>query len=193
MTSDGSGPIERRCKARSNRTGQQCARKPIAGGDVCASHGGRAPQVKAAATRRLEQEAAADAVRIYGLPRTIAPDDALLEEVHRTAGHVSWLSSVVGELESKDRLRQYATGEGGTRWERPAVWVELYQAERKHLVNVCKAAITAGIAERQVQLAERQGELVGELLRVAIEAAQLTPTQRDAAYTAVRSRLALAG
>lgn len=136
-----------------------------------------------------------DAVRTYGLPIDIAPDEALLQEVHRTAGHVAWLASLVGEG-NKDDLTQWAVvgqGEEATTFRRPSLWIELYQTERKHLVSVCKAAISAGIEERRVQLAEKQGELIGELLRVAIEAAQLTPGQREAAYAAVRSRLALAG
>lgn len=43
-----------RCKARSQRSGQQCKRHAIAGGAVCRHHGGAAPQVKRAAALRLE-------------------------------------------------------------------------------------------------------------------------------------------
>ena len=46
-------PRAQRCAARSKRTGQQCRRYAILGGTVCPSHGGRAPQVQAAATARL--------------------------------------------------------------------------------------------------------------------------------------------
>jgi len=101
----------------------------------------------------------------------------------------SYLGQIVGDLE-RGELRQWAaSGEGGGHWD-VSVWVKLYQSERAHLVGVCRAAIAAGIAERQVQLAERQGELVGELLKVAVEAANLTPPQREAAYAAVRGHLA---
>jgi hypothetical protein len=41
-----------RCTA-TNRAGVQCGRAPIPGGNVCASHGGKAPQVIAAAKVRL--------------------------------------------------------------------------------------------------------------------------------------------
>lgn len=40
------------CSARKT-SGDPCRRRPINGGTVCASHGGRAPQVKAAAQRRI--------------------------------------------------------------------------------------------------------------------------------------------
>jgi hypothetical protein len=134
-----------------------------------------------------------DVVRTYGLPIDIAPDEALLQEVHRTAGHVAYLNAIIGEGTSKDSLTQWvvvADGEDSTStFRKPSVWVELYQKERAHLVAVCKAAIGAGIAERQVRLAERQGELVGELLRVAITAAGLTPEQQQLAYGAIRGHL----
>jgi hypothetical protein len=41
------------CTGTSSRTGQPCRRAPIRGGTVCASHGGLAPHVRAAAAARL--------------------------------------------------------------------------------------------------------------------------------------------
>lgn len=46
-----------KCTARSQRTGQQCRRPAARGANVCPVHGGAAPQVKAAAKRRLDQAA----------------------------------------------------------------------------------------------------------------------------------------
>lgn len=43
-----------RCTAKSSRTGQQCKKAAVLGTHVCRSHGAAAPQVKAAALRRLE-------------------------------------------------------------------------------------------------------------------------------------------
>ena len=45
--------IPRRCTAHSSRTGKQCKQRAIRGGTVCVTHGGSAPQVIAAARRRL--------------------------------------------------------------------------------------------------------------------------------------------
>jgi hypothetical protein len=182
-----------RCVAHSTRTGNRCKRLAITGGTVCPTHGGRAPQVQAAAQRRRAEAAAREAIATYGLPIDINPDTALLQEVHRTAGHVAWLGDLIGDFTDETHLKQYgaSTSSDGTlvTWERPAVWVELYHKERAHLVSVCKAAVAAGIAERQVRLAEQQGELVAELLRVAITAAGLTPEQTQAAYGAIRAEL----
>lgn len=41
------------CTASSSRTGKPCKRAAIPGGTVCPTHGGSAPQVKAAAKLRL--------------------------------------------------------------------------------------------------------------------------------------------
>jgi hypothetical protein len=46
-----------RCSARSQRTGRQCRRWAAPGSNVCPVHGAAAPQVKAAARRRLDQAA----------------------------------------------------------------------------------------------------------------------------------------
>ena len=43
----------RQCTAKAKGTGQRCRQRPIRGGTVCHKHGGSAPQVKAAAARRL--------------------------------------------------------------------------------------------------------------------------------------------
>jgi len=44
---------DRRCKARSSRTGEPCKNRPIRGGFVCKFHGGGTPQVKRKAAERL--------------------------------------------------------------------------------------------------------------------------------------------
>lgn len=50
---DGLNPMERaKCRA-TNRQGKRCGKFPIPGGVVCRMHGGAAPQVKAAAEKRL--------------------------------------------------------------------------------------------------------------------------------------------
>lgn len=44
-----------KCTAKSSRTGKPCSKWAIRGGTVCDTHGGRAPQVKAAAEKRLDE------------------------------------------------------------------------------------------------------------------------------------------
>ena len=49
----GGDPSSHHCTAHSSRTGKPCQKAAIAGGTVCSTHGGRAPQVKEAARVRL--------------------------------------------------------------------------------------------------------------------------------------------
>lgn len=95
------------CGAR-KRNGDPCGASPIKGGKRCVRHGGKAPQVLAAAARRLAEAEAKEtmvkAVRTLGLPIDIDPGKALLDEIHWTAGHVAWLRDKVQELDSFDKL-----------------------------------------------------------------------------------------
>lgn len=51
----GQNPMTARCTATSKQRGEQCKQPAIHGGTVCRFHGGAAPQVIAAAERRLEE------------------------------------------------------------------------------------------------------------------------------------------
>lgn len=162
----------RRCTAKSKRSGERCKRAAIVGGTVCNIHGGKAKQVKQKAEHRADVERATKAVVVYGLPREVDPHTALLEELHRTAGHVAWLEEIVGAgkmtksqsptgKERAVRLDQRVFGGG----DQPSVWVELLQRERKHLLDVAKTCISVGIEERRVRLAEQQGALLAQAIK----------------------------
>jgi hypothetical protein len=159
------------------------------GQEVCHFHGGRAPQNKAAAKRRLAAEEAKRAVVTYGLPRDIDPADALLEEVCRTAGHVAWLEQQVralspeelvwGRAEEVEKGASEFPGTDMTAKAAPNVWVVLYREERRHLVDVCATAIKAGIEERRVKLAERQGAMLADVIRRLLEDPELGLDRRQ--------------
>lgn len=179
-----------RCTARNGR-GEQCRNRPIRGGTVCSTHGGSAPQVKAAAERRQLERQALLAVETFGLPRAIDPHEALLEELHRTAGAVSWLGAVVADIERGDVVwgRTSVTKGGPQAGTTSAagvnVWVQLWQAERKHLVEVAKACASAGIEERRIRLAESSGQVLAGVVRAVLERLGLTPEQRELVGTVV--------
>lgn len=59
----------------------------------------------------------------------------------------------------------------------PNIWLDLYDRERKHLVNVATAALKAGVEERRVRLAEQQGELVAGAIRAILSDLGLSPEQ----------------
>ncbi|WP_113699708.1 hypothetical protein [Nonomuraea lactucae] len=133
-------------------------------------------------------EQARRAVATYGLPREVDPAAALLEEVHRTAGHVAWLQEKVREIDEDDLVWGVVeevdkgagefTGVDVTKAAKPNVWLELYHRERAHLAKVAKDALAAGIAERQVRLAEQQGALIVGVIQRILDDLSLTAEQR---------------
>lgn len=154
------GQVHFRCSAH-NRAGQPCGMSPAPQTNVCRLHGAKAPQVKAAAKRRQQGENAERAVQTFGLPIEIDPQTALLQELHRSAGIVAWLNNLIADLHESEVKQLDMSG----KFEKPSVWVELYERERKHFAAVAKSAIDAGIEERRVALAESQGELIGQAIR----------------------------
>jgi hypothetical protein len=72
----GGAPLDRprRCTAR-NRAGKPCRRYTARRGNVCRLHGGAAPQVKAAAKRRLDQAADALVAKLLGFALDGDPPD----------------------------------------------------------------------------------------------------------------------
>lgn len=193
------GQVHRYCTAHRKADGQPCGRKPRKGEDLCRQCGGNAPQVRKAAERRKQLAAAQQAVKTYGLPVDTNPVDALLDEVRWTAGHVLWLrervqeiehgSLVWGTTEVVDKGAGEFTGTDTTDAARPNVWLTLYQSERKHLVDVCKTAIAAGLAERQVRIAEQQGEQLVRVIQAILGDLQLTPEQQRLAVEVVPRQL----
>ena len=150
------GGKKKLCGANKTNGGGTC--KQPAGWDTdhtghgrCKWHGGCTPSHVNAAKREALQEA----VETYGLPREIDPLDAVIEEVHRCAGHVYWLGLKIRGTEAE-------------LVEEP--WLlQNYRTERRLLVEVCRAAIAAGYAEREVRIAEQEAALFATALRGIVE------------------------
>jgi hypothetical protein len=150
----------------------------------CKLHGGSTPNHKAAA--RVVQ--ARRDVATYGLPVDVEPGLALLQEVHRTAGHVAWLGAKVAELdpddlvwgvtEEVDKGASEFTGVDTTRAAKPNAWLQLYREERKHLVDVSAATVRAGVDKAIVKLTEQQGALIAGAISRILDALELSPSQR---------------
>lgn len=157
---------------------------PHPGVGRCKLHGGSTQTHVAAGRKAL----AVQAVKTYGLPVDVSPTDALLNEVKWAAGHVAWLRDRVQELEqdalkwgktkTEDHRATEFPGVNTTEAAAPNVWLELYARERKHLLDVCRAAIAAGIEERRVRLAEQQGALLASVIRAILDDLGLTPEQQ---------------
>lgn len=190
----------RRCTAKSKQSGEQCKRFATPGGKTCVMHGSSTRKAKAAAARRLEQEAAVAAVATLGLPREIDPGTALLEEVCRTAGIVAWLDAKVRALDEDSltwgvtRVKDDGDDRGTTSEAKPNIWYQLLVDERKHLVSVCTATLKAGVDERRVRLAEQQGDLLVAVIEGILGDLRLSSAQQKLVPTVVPRHLrAVAG
>lgn len=184
--------VKKQCTG-TTRRGSRCARSPIAGALVCRLHGGAAPQVRAKAAVRAE-------VMSWGLDApTVDPGDTLLKLVGQSAArarrYAAELEAMVAEHDTlRDALIREARGEFGPVGEYARGLVVLEAQERERCANWCAKAIAAGLAERQVRLAERQGNLIADLLRSVMNDPRLglTDEQRRAMPDVARHHLHLA-
>lgn len=181
------------------RAGNPCRQQPMTGQSVCRMHGGKAPQAITAAERRAIERQTLKALETFGIPVEVDPHEALLQELHRTAGEVAWLGAIVAELERDDvvwgRVREKTGGEdhGTTSEARPNAWVELWHRQRRHLVEVSKACVTAGIEERRVRLAEDAGRTLAGVVRAVLDRLNLTSEQLTLVPVVVPEELRRAG
>jgi hypothetical protein len=189
-------PDERRCVATSKETGERCRVAHPPGGTVCTRyHGGNAPQVRAKTKAREQKRRATAMVVTYGLPVEVTPEQAILAEVHRTAGHVAWLEQQVRTLKPDEltwgvtKIKTGGEDRGETSEAVPHVYLQLYQQERAHLAKVCADALRAGIEARQVKLAEDQGAMVAKALRAILADLKLTAAQQALVATVVPQHL----
>lgn len=108
-----------------------------------------------------------------------------MREVYRTAGAVEWLVNIVNQLDATELVwgvteERDSTGHMGDSVTRSAEYnahVRMLADERRHLVNVCKAAFAAGLMEREVQIAEKQGLMIAAVVRGILGKLNLTPEQ----------------
>lgn len=175
---------DRQCTATAKGSGNRCKRAAAPGATVCVKHGAGAPQVKAAAERRLEQQRAEVALReglaaAYGtnVP-AIDPADAMLAAVSWKYAEVVALRVKVAELDDADRVwgttREKTGGDdaGTTKEAAPNIWWQMLRRAEDQLVAFAKAARAAGCDERRVQIAEDLGRQIAGVLQ-AFAVAQL--------------------
>ena len=96
----------------------------------------------------------------FGQPMVIEPTEALLSVLHLSAGHLAWVRDKLAGLDDK------TTFEG-------QVLMRLWNEERDRVARISKAALDAGVAERQVRLAEHYGEQLARLLSAIFEDPEL--------------------
>ena len=181
-----------------NRQGQPCRLNAIDGGTVCWRHGGKAPQVRAKAAVRAE-------LMSWGLDApTVDPGETLLKLVSQSAARAQRYATEIEQLVAESpSLREALVAEVWAPTEDGGAYkageyirglVSLEAQERERCANWAAKAIAAGLAERQVRLAERQGALMAEFLRAVLADPELglSEEQRRAIPNVARRHLAVA-
>lgn len=173
-----------RCKAHSKRqAGGQCQQHPMAGQEVCASHGGRAPQAKAAAAVRTTEEQ----IRKTLGALTIVPVVNPLAELQDLAGEAKAWKQVCHDHMAALTAMRYGT-EGGE-----AIRGEIVLFERaldrcgKILVDIAKL----NIDERLARVSEAQLDLTTRALAAWMAEAGMDVEQQQEARRGVARHLRL--
>jgi hypothetical protein len=199
------------CNGHLRRAGKKvaCTNPPINGGTVCQVHGGRLPQIKAAADRRVGFAAAAGQVaellRECDLPDQ-HPIDGLLEVVRHTGGMMRIIAMLCGQLdldpgevklhfsENGDATRHTASDDGLYGYDHTGdqaqhVLVIMYGQWADRYARACKLALDANIDERLVRNAESTTEVLYQAIGRALNKADLDARQAQVFSTVLAEEL----
>lgn len=160
-----------KCVGHNNR-GEPCGRDAIAGGTVCQTHGGSAPVVKARAAVRAE-------VMRWGLRDVAAdPGEVLLRLVTQSARRADLYAEELERITTAaDTLEEALIGDSrvlvGDELAKVGEFIRgfavLEAQERDRCANFAAKAVAAGLEERMVRLAERQGALLADVIRKVLD------------------------
>jgi hypothetical protein len=160
----------KRCTATSKRTGQRCGLARIPGTTVCAKHGGAAPQVRAAAARRVaEQKVRKVAMKLEVGPQEVSADPVALLSgmIHSGAVMMERFSRLVDRCEDGQSLVYMA--KSGVRQVRPEF--AALRAERESLGRHLELWLKVSMAQAQISRDQEKVQtidLVGTALAIAV-------------------------
>lgn len=161
----------RRCAGTSKQTGEPCGLYPVPGATVCKWHGGGAPQVRAAARRRLAEREAATTLAEVGVYPVEDPVEAFATLVSEVVALKDHFADRVAQLES---LRYTST------WntEQMRTEVALYERALDRAGRLLAQWVSLGLDERRVQLGEAHGRQINEFLVAVLRDLGLTGDPR---------------
>lgn len=153
---DGEPPdVPGKCNAK-NRQGKKCGNPAGYGTDhvgygKCKHHLGATPAGQVAA----HKEAVVEYVRSIAGEHDIHPIEAMLWAVRLSAGAVKYWFDLLSQDDTPADLALAIE--------------ESYGKERDRLAKTAQMCIQVGLAERQVRIAERQGDLMAQVLEATLE------------------------
>lgn len=138
------------CRAHSKQSGAPCKKLAVPGATVCRNHGAGAPQVRAAAARRVEEqrvrtEVATRIEEVAAAAAGLHPIETM--EMARAYSHA--MAQVLAEVQTETDL--VGSDEGGV-----SAAAELFRRWVELAMKAGKTAADAGIDERRLSLSEAQ-------------------------------------
>lgn len=144
------------------------------------------------------------AVKPFSGELNVNPWDAILGEVRRSAYRAAWIDERI-DIDAR-RERRLMESEGADfekqtdfeiavriRSEELRAWIEQSRKERAHLTKVAADAVRAGLSERYIDSLRAEAQMIASALSKALDAANLSGSQRAAASEALREALAEMG
>lgn len=133
----------------------------------CRIHGGNSPSHQRAAAVQGNLVKAKRAVGQLGIGVSyeVDPREALLGELYRTAGMVSFYEAVINGEHPDYPEGVHLTTLTLYNGEQKSVWLNMYNEERDRLAKVSKMCIEVGLAERQIRIAETQAMMIVTVMR----------------------------
>lgn len=171
------------CGAKKRVSGEKCQR-PAGWGTShlgtgrCRTHAGNSPTARAAALKK-------HAIQFMGAPKDINPFDAIIWCIKITAGEIEFLSMEIAKLTDLKDLWVEHTIAG----QQMNVMVRYRAEAQDRLVKYSKEAISLGLAERAIRMAEMFGETIARLLEGVASDLVLTPQQKRDWPSIVRKNL----
>lgn len=180
-------PNHMRCVGTSTTTRERCRKARTPGTTVCRNHGSAAPQVRAAAERRVTAAAVqADAAAILaseGVGIVGDPFDAL---EHLAAEVLAVKQAAAARVNALGEQIRYRSGQGA---EQLRSEVALYERSLDRATKILETLAKLGLDERRVEVQERLAEQVTAVLRAVLDDLDLSPTQQAAAPVIVGRHL----
>jgi hypothetical protein len=169
---------DRRCTAKSSRTGERCQKYAIRGSTVCSSHGGGAPQVKRAAEVRNLR----DQVSKLGLVEASPIHDpvvALMDLGGEAVALVIALKQHVSDLESVGT-------ESGRLGEAVKPEITAYLSAIREAERILSSLVRLNLEERLVRIDEVRAQVVVAVIERVLLSAGLDPKALDVRASVAR-------
>lgn len=179
----------RACKGHSTRTGKPCRKNAMDGQDVCRTHGGGAPQAKAAAERQIaEQQTIAAARKLIPDLADRAPIVNPLERLLEIASELDAFRESLRVLSNnlEDKIRYKASGAGT---EQLRAEIGTYRVAARDVTDLLIAIARLNIDERLSRITEQQASRTLAALDAGMSEAGLDETVKRGVMAGVGRHL----